>query len=222
MHAIRYHDPRMPQTDFLGFSPVESIAPEVTLLRSFAAPTAPLIEEIESIARIVPFRHLATRGGGRMSVAMTNCGQWGWHSDEHGYRYVGADPASGTAWPAMPRAFADLALRAAERGGFPAFAPDACLINRYEPGAQMGAHRDFDEADMRHPIVSVSIGVPAVFAWWGARRGGTPLIVPVEDGDVIVWGGSARAGYHGVRKLPAAQHPRTGAYRYNLTFRRAK
>ena len=197
------------------------IAPEVTQLHGFVD-TRPLLDAIGEISSRAPLRHLQTRGGGTMSVAMTNCGPWGWHSDARGYRYVAQDPLSGHPWPALPPIFLELAQRAAQRGGFPGFEPDACLINRYATGAQMGAHRDFDELDMRHPIVSVSIGVAATFLWHGASRGGSPLRVTVEDGDVVVWGGAARGGYHGVRKLEAASHPLTGALRYNLTFRRAK
>lgn len=197
------------------------IDPGASLLRGFAAPTAALLAHIGEISASAPFRHLQTRGGGTMSVAMTNCGPLGWHSDARGYRYVGADPLTGRAWPAMPAAFRDLARRAAEAGGFDGFVPDACLVNRYEPGAQMGAHRDHDELDMRHPIVSVSIGLPAQFLWHGATRAGSPRRLWVEDGDVVVWGGPARAAYHGVRKLDPGTHALTGALRYNLTFRRA-
>ncbi|HNR22762.1 MAG TPA: DNA oxidative demethylase AlkB [Steroidobacteraceae bacterium] len=199
-----------------------AIAREVTLLRGFAAPTGPLIDAIALVAARAPFRRLRTPGGGTMSVAMTNCGPWGWHSDARGYRYVGRDPLTGDPWYPMPEPFFRLAGQAAARAGFPGFEPDACLVNRYEPGASLGAHRDHDELDMRFPIVSVSIGLPALFLWYGERRGGTPIATLVEDGDVVVWGGSARAGYHGVRKLQAGEHPATGALRYNLTFRRAK
>lgn len=197
------------------------IEPGASLLRGFAAPTAALCAHIDAISAHAPFRHLRTRGGGTMSVAMTNCGPLGWHSDARGYRYVEADPITGRAWPAMPPAFLDLARRAAEAGGFEGFAPDACLVNRYAPGTQMGAHRDHDELDMRHPIVSVSIGLPAQFLWYGATRGGSPRRLWLEDGDVVVWGGPARAAYHGVRRLDPGMHPLTGALRYNLTFRRA-
>jgi len=200
----------------------EVIAPQVILLRGFATPTASLITAIEAISSVAPFRHLTTRGGGSMSVAMTNAGAWGWHSDLKGYRYVEVDPVSGRKWPTMPAQFAQLAREAASTAGFEAFAPDACLVNRYQPGAQMGSHRDFDEADFSHPIVSVSIGVPATFVWYGTERSGRGRPVTVEDGDVLVWGGVARAGYHGVRKLAPAEHPATGGLRYNLTFRRAK
>jgi alkylated DNA repair protein (DNA oxidative demethylase) len=208
----------------------EPVAEGVLLLRGFATSTAPLLEAIEAIAAAAPFRHLVTPGGGTMSVAMTNCGPWGWHSDARGYRYVERDPRTDRAWPAMPAAFSALAAGAAAAAGFPGFAPDACLVNRYEPGAQMGAHRDFDELDLQHPIVSVSIGLSAQFLWYGAQRRGTPIRLALHDGDVLVWGGVARAGYHAVRRLagpdlladplPAslAADPR----RYNLTFRRAK
>ncbi|HSN69865.1 MAG TPA: DNA oxidative demethylase AlkB [Steroidobacteraceae bacterium] len=201
---------------------VEWIEPDVLLLRRFAAPTADLMHAIERVAAQAMFRHLTTPGGGRMSVAMTNCGSWGWHSDTRGYRYVDNDPLSGRPWPAMPEAFAALAGAAAAQAGFAKYAADACLINRYEPGARMGAHRDQDEADMTQPIVSVSIGARAVFLWYGARRTGPPRRIDLCDGDVLVWGRTARAGYHGVRPLATSEHALTGPYRYNLTFRRAR
>jgi alkylated DNA repair protein (DNA oxidative demethylase) len=221
--------------------PVDMLLPDVVLLRGHAE-VDPLHAGILRVAAAAPFRHLSTRGG-TMSVAMTNCGRWGWHSDAAGYRYVERDPTTGCAWPAMPAAFLKLARGAAASAGFPGFEPDCCLINRYAVGAQMGTHRDFDELDMRHPIVSVSIGLPATFLWYGASRRGSPLRVALESGDVLVWGRSARAGYHGVRRLTAPDAPpsdgaapaasrqsasRTAAagaaepLRYNLTFRRAK
>ena len=195
------------------------VADEVVLLRRYV-PTGPLRTAIEAIAQRSPFRQLETPGGGRMSVAMTNAGAVGWHSDANGYRYVEADPLSGAPWPAMPEAFADLALRAAAEAGFRDFRPDCVLVNRYAQGAQMGTHRDFDERDLGQPIVSVSIGLPATFVWYGATRRDPPRPVPVTDGDVLVWGGRARAGYHGVRRLRAGADP--AAVRYNLTFRRAR
>lgn len=204
----------------------ESLADDVVLLRGRAAPTAPLVEAITMLAAAAPFRQLRTPGGGTMSVAMTNCGRWGWHSDARGYRYVDADPQTGRPWPAMPAAFLALAQAAAEEAGFGLFEPDACLVNRYAVGAQMGAHRDHDELDMRHPIVSVSIGLPAQFVWHGATRGGTPRRVELHDGDVLAWGRSARAGYHAVKRIAAPDllggGPGGEALRYNLTFRRAR
>jgi len=201
-------------------TPIETIAEGAIVLRGFVE-SSDLLPEIERIAAAAPFRHLRTPGGGTMSVAMTNCGAWGWHSDPRGYRYVTEDSLTGRPWPAMPAAFATLARTAAAQAGFDDFAPDACLINQYQTGAQMGAHRDHDELDMRHPIVSVSMGVPAVFLWYGAKRAGSPQRFVLDDGDVVVWGGVARAAYHGVRKLAAASHLLTGPLRYNLTFRRA-
>ncbi len=190
------------------------------ILRQFASP-AVLSAQIAAIAAEAEFRHLRTRGG-MMSVAMTNCGAWGWHSDDRGYRYVDRDPLTDRAWPTIPEAFADLAQQAAASAGFGAFAPDCCLINRYAVGAQMGTHRDFDELDLSQPIVSVSIGLPAVFCWYGAVRSGKPLKVPLSSGDVLVWGASARTGYHAVRRIASVADPGTQAYRYNLTFRRAR
>jgi alkylated DNA repair protein (DNA oxidative demethylase) len=192
----------------------------VVLLERFVA-TAPLWAEVERIAAAAPFRHLTTPGGGTMSVAMTNCGEAGWVSDRRGYRYTAADPLTGQPWPAMPEVFREFARDASEAAGFGPFHPDACLINRYAPGTSLGSHQDRDEPDGRHPIVSVSIGLPAVFAWFGATRGGSPTLIPVSDGDVVVFGGPARRGFHGVRRLPDGTHPLTGRARINLTFRKA-
>jgi alkylated DNA repair protein (DNA oxidative demethylase) len=198
-----------------------AVEPGITWLRGFAS-LEQLLPSIVRIEGAAPFRHLTTPGGGTMSVAMTNCGPLGWVSDRRGYRYAPHDPLTQKAWPAMPPEFLDLAVRAATAGGFPQFAPDACLINRYEPGARMGAHRDADEENFAQPIVSVSLGLPATFVFHGLERGGkgTPLLL--ESGDVLVWGGPARLRYHAVRAVKPGHHPLIGALRYNLTFRSAR
>ena len=157
-----------------------------------------------------------------MSVAMTNCGSAGWVSDRHGYRYTERDPLSGSAWPSMPPLFLDLARRAAEAGGYGNFVPDACLINRYEPGTRLSLHQDRDERDLTAPIVSVSLGLPAVFLWGTPqRRSDTPRRIRLVHGDVVVWGGPSRLAYHGVAPLAEGEHELTGACRINLTLRRA-
>ena len=194
---------------------------DVVLLRQFVT-TAPLLRLIGAIAAVAPFRRLRIPGGGQMSVAMTNCGAVGWHSDSSGYRYVEVDPESGKPWLPMPAEFRALAYSAATAAGFGAFEPDCCLVNRYAIGNQLGTHRDFDELDLCQPIVSVSIGLPAVFLWYGVRRKGKPLPIRVADGDVVVWGRTARAGYHGVRKLALPSRAAADTVRYNLTFRRAR
>jgi alkylated DNA repair protein (DNA oxidative demethylase) len=193
----------------------------ITLLQGFAD-TKTLFPLIERVAAQSPFRHLVTPGGQTMSVAMTNCGPLGWVSDRSGYRYSSRDPLTGGDWPAMPREFEKLALGAAAAGGYPDFVPDACLINRYVAGSRLTAHRDADEQNFAQPIVSVSIGLPASFAFYGLTRGGKGRGVPLTDGDVLVWGGPSRLVYHAVRPLKAGQHPLTGGYRFNLTFRHAR
>jgi DNA oxidative demethylase len=196
-----------------------SVAPDVVLLRQFVD-TQPLCEIIDEVVMLAPFRHLTTPNRGMMSVAISNVGEQGWHSDISGYRYVGVDPMTGQPWPAMPAIFSDLAQRAAAAAGFLDFNPNCCLINRYAIGAKMGSHRDQDEANFSHPIVSVSIGLPAVFVWHGAVRSGTSIPVPLEDGDILVWGRSARLGYHAVRAVKADSGMGIPPFRYNLTFRR--
>jgi alkylated DNA repair protein (DNA oxidative demethylase) len=201
---------------------VEELAPGARLLRSFGAPRdAALADALRRVETDAPFRHMVTPGGFRMSVAMTNCGALGWVSDETGYRYSAVDPASSRPWPAMPAALAALAADAAAVAGFAAFEPDACLVNRYEPGARLTLHQDRDERDFGQPIVSVSLGVPAVFLFGGLRRKDRPLRLTLQHGDVVVWGGPARLRYHGVAPLKEAHHAFAGPLRINLTLRRA-
>jgi alkylated DNA repair protein (DNA oxidative demethylase) len=191
------------------------------LLRDFAAPEAPLLlEEVGRIAQAAPFRHLVTPGGYTMSVAMTNCGRVGWVSDRTGYRYDSLDPDSGRPWPPMPAAFLKLAAKAASEAGFNAYDPDACLINKYIAGSKLSLHQDRDENDVWAPIVSVSLGLPAVFLWGGKRRSDAVRRLRLESGDTVVWGGPARFVYHGVAPLRDGDHPLTGATRINLTFRK--
>ena len=192
------------------------------LLGGFAAPVADeLLAAIGAVAAAAPFRTMTTPGGRRMSVAMTNCGAAGWVSDRSGYRYSRADPDSGKPWPAMPELFAGLAANAAAAAGYPGFAPDACLINRYEPGVQLSLHQDRNERDFSAPIVSVSLGLPAVFLFGGRARSDPARAFALHHGDVVVWGGASRLVYHGVRRLADGVHPATGRVRFNLTLRRA-
>lgn len=198
------------------------LAPGAVVLSGFARPLAgPLVAALRQIVDAAPFRQMVTPSGHRMSVAMTNCGPAGWVSDRTGYRYDSVDPESGREWPPMPAVFRELAVEAAARAGFGAFAPDACLINRYEPGARLSLHQDRNEHDLEAPIVSVSLGLPAVFLFGGMRRADPTRRVRLTHGDVVVWGGAARLRYHGVLPLKEGQHPLTGGYRINLTFRRA-
>ncbi|MFS2224447.1 DNA oxidative demethylase AlkB [Pantoea sp. B65] len=182
---------------------------------------AELLALVLAVAAQNPFHHRITPGGHRMSVAMTNCGDLGWSTDARGYQYTAGDPASGQPWPPMPARFRQLATAAAASAGFANFHPDACLINRYEPGAKLTLHQDKDEKDLRQPIVSVSLGLPAVFQFGGFERGDATQRVLLEHGDVVVWGGPSRLRFHGILPLKAGVHPLAGAYRYNITFRRA-
>ena len=205
-----------------GEQEVVPLCAGAVVLRGFAlAREDSLLAAVQGIAGDAPFRHLITPGGFRMSVAMTNCGSRGWVSDRSGYRYDPIDPESGKPWPGMPAAFGTLAHDAAVRAGFAGFAPEACLINRYEPGARLTLHQDKDERDYSQPIVSVSLGLPATFLFGGLNRGDKQVRVPLVHGDVVVWGGPARLRYHGVMPLKAGNHPLLGNQRINLTFRRA-
>ncbi|HET7204984.1 MAG TPA: DNA oxidative demethylase AlkB [Terriglobales bacterium] len=192
------------------------------LLKAFAIPDIPELKQaLRGITKKAPFRNMVTPGGYRMSVAMTNCGQVGWITDRSGYRYEAIDPESGKPWPPMPHCFLDLAKRAATAAGFLSFLPDGCLINRYDPGTRLSLHQDRNEHDFRQPIVSVSLGLRAVFLWGGGKRSERPRRIRLESGDVVVWGGPARLNFHGVAPLAEGTDPVFGTCRINLTFRKA-
>ncbi|HEX7360668.1 MAG TPA: DNA oxidative demethylase AlkB [Bryobacteraceae bacterium] len=200
---------------------MERLEEGAVLLRGFAARQASeLVEEAERVAGVSSFRQMVTPGGHTMSVAMTNCGRVGWVSDARGYRYDPLDPETSAAWPAMPPAFLRVATAAAEAASFTEYDPDACLINRYSIGAKLSLHQDRDENDHWAPIVSVSLGLPAVFLWGGKRRSDPVRRLRLENGDVAVWGGPARFAYHGIAPLKPGEHPLTGSVRINLTFRK--
>jgi alkylated DNA repair protein (DNA oxidative demethylase) len=201
----------------------EPMAERAMLLRGLAnAVERELVADIGAIVAQAPFRHMVTPGGHPMSVAMTNCGCYGWVTDRGGYRYDAGDPLTGRPWPAMPSSFRELAAKAAERAGFGGFSPDACLVNRYQPGAKMSLHQDKDEGDLDAPIVSVSLGLPAIFLFGGLARNDKPRRYRLEHGDIAVWGGPSRLVYHGVAPLADGEHFLIGRQRINLTFRKAR
>lgn len=210
---------------FAGFTEApssrETMAEGAALLRGFALTRQEeLLAALREAIAAAPFRHMVTPGGFTMSVAMTNCGKVGWVTDRRGYRYDANDPESGKPWPAMPPVLSDLARDAAEAGGFKDFAPDACLINRYVPGAKMSLHQDKDETDFSAPVVSVSLGLSATFLFGGLKRSDKTQRYRLTHGDVVVWGGPSRLFYHGVAPLAEGEHPLLNRQRINLTFRK--
>ncbi|MCB1954471.1 MAG: DNA oxidative demethylase AlkB [Rhodocyclaceae bacterium] len=198
------------------------LGPGAAVLPGFvrAADIAECLAALSGVLRQAPLRHMVTPGGHRMTVAMSNCGTWGWTSDLQGYRYSRTDPVSGSPWPPIPPLLAGIAERAANRLGYDSFRPDACLINRYRPGAKLSLHQDRDEHSLDQPIVSLSLGLPARFRFGGADRRARLRQTVLESGDVVVWGGASRLAYHGVLPLEDGLHPLTGACRLNLSFRR--
>jgi alkylated DNA repair protein (DNA oxidative demethylase) len=205
-----------------GVRASEPIGDGAVVLRGYASARAgELLRAVDRIREVAPFRHLTTPGGHVMSVAMTNCGSLGWVSDRRGYRYQRTDPLTGESWPSMPAVHRSTATEAAEAAGHPGFVSDACLINHYEPGARLSLHQDRNERDMSAPIVSVSLGLPAVFLFGGLRRNDRPKRIRLDHGDIVVWGGATRLAFHGVEPLDEGDHPLTGRCRINLTFRKA-
>lgn len=200
----------------------QQILEDVYLLQGFAlSGAAHLVADLHAVIQIAPLRQMLTPSGLMMSVLTSSCGKRGWISDKKGYRYSTIDPISGQTWPEMPDSFITLAQQAAAIAGFENFAPDSCLINSYASGAKMGLHQDKDERDFTQPIVSVSLGVAAMFQMGGFKRGEQALKFALHHGDVLVWGRTARLRFHGVLPVKAATHPAFGERRVNLTFRKA-
>lgn len=202
---------------------IKAIGRQSFILPGYAkAQAGKLLSAIDTVISEAPLRHMTTPGGFKMKAQLSNCGHRGWVTDRNGYRYQHTDPLTGQPWPPMPELIAALARQAASECGFPGFRPDVCLINCYQPGAGMGLHQDKDEKDFSQPIVSVSLGVPAIFFFGGLKRSDKPAAHLLEHGDVVVWGGEDRLRFHGIRPLKLAHHPDTGQLRFNLTLRRAE
>ncbi|MBD8614141.1 DNA oxidative demethylase AlkB [Pseudomonas putida] len=200
----------------------EALGEQTFVLRGFALPWLDdILPALREVLKAAPFRRMQTPGGHTMSVALSNCGQFGWSTDTRGYRYVSDDPLTGQPWPALPEVLLTLAREAAATAGFDDFVPDACLLNRYVPGAKMSLHQDRDERDYGAPIVSVSLGLAAMFQLGGLQRSDRPLRVPLLHGDVMVWGGVDRLRFHGVLPLKEGMHPVMGPQRINFTLRKA-
>lgn len=213
----------MIQSDLDLFGPQpQRLASHTVLLPGFAlGDVEALLDALRPVLRAAPFRHMHTPGGLRMAVGLSNCGSLGWVSDQRGYRYSPIDPVSGKPWPALPQVLLALAARAASAAGFVDFVPDACLVNHYLPGTRLSLHQDRDEHDFGQPIVSVSLGLPAVFLFGGLQRCDRTQRIALNHGDVLVWGGEDRLRFHGVLPIKPGVHERLGERRINLTLRKA-
>jgi DNA oxidative demethylase len=177
-----------------------------------------LTDDVIALAEAAPPYRPVTPGGKPMSVAMTNLGPLGWVTDALGYRYEAVHPATGQPWPPIPAALTVLWAELCD----PAIPPDCCLVNFYDAGSKMGLHRDFDEADFRFPVLSVSLGDTALFRLGGLKRTDPTGQFRLASGDVVVLGGEARRAYHGVdRIIPGSSRLIAGGGRINLTLRRA-
>jgi alkylated DNA repair protein (DNA oxidative demethylase) len=195
----------------------EELFPGAVLMRGLAlAQDAAFFAAVEMIIAAAPLRHATTPSGLPMSVMVTDCGT------ERAFerRWDPGSPQRARLWPPMPRVLVDFALRCAVRAGFPEFKPDTCHINRYQAGIKLGLHQDRHEIDLSQPIVSISLGLECTFLLGGLARTDEVKRILLEHGDVVVWGGASRMRFHGVKPLKPGDHPMTGPYRYNLTFRK--
>lgn len=214
------------QSDLFGdaklFPSQQQLADGVCLLSGQANSMMPVIwQAVEDVLEQAPLRQMQTPGGHTMSVAMSNCGELGWISDRNGYRYSRQDPQTGRPWPAMPQVLHELARSWAAQAGFDNFASNACLINCYQAGSKMSLHQDRDERDFTHPILTLSLGLPARFMLGGLQRQDPYRKLLLQHGDVLVFGGPARLCFHGIMPLADGEHTLLGKRRISLTFRRA-
>lgn len=206
---------------FTSIAPeMEELAPGIFLFQRYVNEER-FYDVVKTATEEIPFRHMVTPGGKRINVAGISMGDCGWYSDRRGYRYEKTDPITGKKWPDIPEDISQITTSAAAKAGFPAFIPDSCFINKYEPGVRLTAHIDQDEVDFDQPIVSVSLGASAIFQVFGDKRGGKAMNIPLNSGDLLIFGGPARRYYHGVKKLEPQNHPLTGNIRINMTFRKA-
>lgn len=197
---------------------IEEIQKDVYLLRKFTSYDA-LVDDVKAVVTQAPFRFMYTPGGKKLNISMTNCGDLGWISEPTGYRYSAKDPTTNMGWPSMPHSFHLLSQAVSKLARFNNFQPNACLINHYKQGKELTAHQDKNEPDLSQPIVSVSLGMSARFQIYGNSRNNKPFEIELYDGDVMVWGRSARLIYHGVKTNRSIPHPILGSHRINLTMR---
>jgi len=201
---------------------VERISDQAFALRGFALPKAKeLLAALDSVLLQAPLRQMQTPGGYTMSARLSSCGALGWTTDRDGYHYSPLDPLSARPWPAMPGVFLALAAAAASSAGFSGFVPDSCLINAYAPGAKMSLHQDKNERCHTAPIVSISLGLPAIFQFGGVERSDPTQRIALFHGDIMVWGGVDRLRYHGVMPIKPGHHSLLGEQRINITLRQA-
>ena len=204
---------------FPGLAPAAPAEPRPGMLHwpgaLGGAAQARLAEAVGRVLDAAPARHLETRSGRRMSAALSAAGRLGWVSDRRGYRYEPVQP-SGAPWPPIPEAA--LGIWRAYSGS--AAAPDCCLVNLYPEGARMGLHRDEDEGDFGHPVLSVSLGDEALFRY-GLGEGRAPSrSLWLRSGDVLRMGGASRLAWHGIdRTRPGTSDAVPWGGRVNLTMR---
>ncbi len=210
-----------PKNDLFG--PVDSPLGDgaVYLPRMAAGIADDLVNLVKESAKVAPFRFFETPMGRPMKIACTNLGPLGWVASRKGYGYSDVDPQTGLPWMAMPDWLIDFATHCARQAGFFNFKPNACLINGYRPGVDLGMHQDKDEKDFSKPIVSISLGLTGVFKLGGLKRSDRIESLPLEHTDVIVFGGKSRMRFHGVAPVAEGRHPATGSRRINLTIREA-
>jgi len=101
----------------------------------------------------------------------------------------------------FPEQLAALCADYALQCGFGIMKPEAGIVNFYPSGAVMGGHTDEVEETHEPPVVSISIGPPAIFLIGGLTKDEVPTPVLLQSGDIVVMGGASRLRFHAVPRV---------------------
>jgi alkylated DNA repair protein (DNA oxidative demethylase) len=201
----------------------------VSLFRGVLSPReqVSLLDDVAKVIAEAPLYRPRMRNGTPLINQMTNCGPWGWMSDEKGYRYQEQHPLTGRKWPPISSRLMKLSERLMSEVGIDGYKPDACLVNAYGEKGRLNLHQDYDEADFGWPIVSISLGADAIFVVGGYKRKDPTESVLLHSGDIVVLHHEGRTLFHGVKKVMPGTSPiehslLTEQARINITLRRAK
>ena len=83
------------------------------------------------------------------------------------------------------------------------FIPQAGIVNYYNRKSTLSFHTDHSELDHSIPLLSFSLGSPAIFLIGGLNKNSTTPIVPLmlRDSDLLIMSDSSRLAMHAVSKI---------------------
>lgn len=202
-----------------------TVPPEgVWFLRAFLprAEQEKIREELRAVVKAAPLYRPTRPYGAPYLFKVTNCGEYGWTSEEvAGVRFTRQHP-KGRVWPPIPPTMLEAASRAAAAAGCAGYAPNTCLISVFEPGSGSDgpgrADTNFEEPGSR--IVSLSLGSSYELGVGGKE---SPERVAYDSGDALVLlPDDARPLYTEVRELKPGCDLLDSGVSIIATFRRVE